>query len=97
MVEALMLLMKTPDDVTGPINLGTPEEYTILELAQRIIKLTKSKSKIHFEPLPKDDPQKRKPDIALAKELLKWYSKVSLEEGLPKTIDYFDNLLRFKK
>jgi len=97
MVEALMLLMKTPDDVTGPINLGTPEEYTILELAQHIIKLTKSKSLIHFEPLPQDDPQKRKPDIALAKELLKWYPKVSLEEGLPKTIGYFDNLLRIKK
>ena len=94
MVEALRLLMATSDEVTGPMNLGNPEEYTILELAQFIIKLTKSKSKIHFEPLPQDDPQKRKPEISLAKEALKWYPKVKLEEGLPKTIDYFDNLLR---
>jgi UDP-glucuronate decarboxylase len=97
MVEALRLLMTTSDEGTGPINLGNPEEFTILELAQYIIKLGKSKSKIHFEPLHQDDPQKRKPEISLTKEALKWYPKVTLEEGLPKTIDYFDDLLRSPK
>ena len=94
MVEALILLMKTSDEVIGPMNLGNPEEYSILELAQRITKLAKSRSKIHLQPLPQDDPQRRKPDITMAKEVLRWYPKVKLEEGLPKTIDYFDNLLR---
>ena len=97
MVEALILLMKTSDEMTGPINLGNPEEYAILELAQSIIKLTGSKSKVHYKPLPQDDPQRRKPEISLAKEALKWYPKVKLEEGLSKTIDYFDNLLRSHK
>jgi UDP-glucuronate decarboxylase len=97
MVEALMLLMKTPDEMTGPINLGNPEEFTILELAQNIIKLTKSKSRILFEPLPQDDPQKRRPEISLAKDTLSWYPKVTLEDGLPKTIDYFDNFLLSQK
>jgi UDP-glucuronate decarboxylase len=86
--------MKTSDRVTGPINLGKPQEYTILELTQYIIRLTKSKSKVQFEPSPQDDPQKRKPEISLAKETLKWYPKMKLEEGLTKTIYYFDNLLR---
>jgi UDP-glucuronate decarboxylase len=94
MVEALVLLMRTSEEVTGPVNLGNPQEFTILELAQRVIELTKSKSKIVFERLPQDDPQKRRPDISLAKEVLGWYPKVPLEEGLPKTIDYFDDLIR---
>jgi len=94
MVEGLILLMKTSDGMTGPINLGNPEEYAILELAQYIKKLTKSRSKIIFNSLPQDDPQKRRPEISLAKEALKWHPKVNLEEGLSKTIDYFDNLLR---
>lgn len=94
MVEGLVLLMKAANDVTGPINLGNPDECSILELAQRILKMTGSKSKIIFKPLPQDDPQKRRPDITLARDILKWYPKVSLEEGLPKAIDYFDNLLR---
>ncbi|OGP88809.1 MAG: NAD-dependent dehydratase [Deltaproteobacteria bacterium RBG_16_48_10] len=94
MVEGLVLLMKAPDEWTGPINLGNPQEYSILELAQWILKLIGSKSKIVFEPLPQDDPEKRQPDISLAKEILGWSPRVTLEEGLPKTIDYFDNLLR---
>lgn len=94
MVEALSLLMKAPDEVTGPMNLGNPEEQTILELAQQVIELTKSKSNIIFEGLPTDDPQKRRPEIAYAQTHLGWHPKVTLEEGLPKTIDYFDDLLR---
>jgi UDP-glucuronate decarboxylase len=94
MVEGLVLLMKTANDVTGPINLGNPDEYSILELAQRILEITGSKSKLVFNPLPQDDPQRRRPDITLARDILKWNPKVSLEVGLPKVVDYFDNLLR---
>lgn len=94
MVEGLVLMMKTSDEVTGPINLGNPDECSILELAQRILKLTGSKSEIILKPLPQDDPEKRQPDISLAKRILGWSPRVKLEEGLPKTIDYFDNLLR---
>ena len=86
--------MNTQDDVTGPINLGNPEEITILELAERVIELTNSKSEIVFEPLPADDPKQRQPDITLAREVLGWEPRVSLEEGLKKTIDFFDDLLR---
>jgi UDP-glucuronate decarboxylase len=94
MVEGLSLLMKTPDEVTGPVNLGNPEECTILELAREILELTGSRSKIVFEPLPEDDPKKRQPDISLAKKLLGWAPKIGLKEGLARTIAYFDNLLR---
>jgi UDP-glucuronate decarboxylase len=93
MVEGLYLLMNTPDELTGPINLGNPEEYSILELAEKIIALTASQSKLIFKPLPHDDPQKRQPDITLAQQYLGWSPKVPLEEGLLKTIDYFDDLL----
>jgi UDP-glucuronate decarboxylase len=94
MVKGLFLLMKTADEVTGPVNLGNPEEHSILEIAQKVLKLTGSKSKIIFEPLPPDDPEKRQPDISVAKKVLGWSPTVTLEEGLPKTIAYFDNLLR---
>lgn len=94
LVEALILLMNTPDEVTGPINLGNPNECTILELSQKIIELTNSESKIIFKELPEDDPQKRKPDISQAQTHLGWSPKVNLEEGLQMTINYFDNLLR---
>ena len=94
MVEALMRLMRSPEGFTGPVNLGNPEEYTVLELAQFIIKLTGSKSKIINKELPKDDPERRKPDISLAKTTLGWSPKIKLEEGLMKTINYFDTLLR---
>ena len=78
---------------TGPVNIGNPYEFTILQLANLIIKLTKSKSKISFLELPSDDPKQRKPDIEMAKEKLNWEPKTSLEEGLKKTINYFDSIL----
>lgn len=97
LVEGLILLMKTSDEVTGPVNFGNPQEYSILELAQRILKLTGSKSRIVFEPLPQDDPERRQPDISLAEGILGWSPKVTLEEGLPRAIDYFDALLQSSK
>ncbi len=94
MVYGLFLLMNTANGVTGPVNLGNPEECTILELAKQILELTGSRSKILSEPLPEDDPKKRQPDISVAEKLLGWAPKVALKEGLSKTIAYFDDLLR---
>jgi len=94
MVEALIRLMQSPKGFTGPVNLGNPEEFTVLELAQFIIKRTGSKSKIIRKDLPKDDPERRKPDISLAKSTLDWSPKVQLEEGITKTIGFFEDLLR---
>jgi UDP-glucuronate decarboxylase len=94
LIEALMRLMQTPTICTGPINVGNPHEFTILELAQLVIKLTGSKSKIVRKELPQDDPERRKPDISLAKSTLDWSPKVQLEEGLTKTIAYFEDLFR---
>ena len=93
MVEGLILMMNCADDFYGPVNLGNPEEFTILELARLIIKLTKSASKIIFWPLPMDDPTQRKPDITLAGNKLGWKLKVDLEKGLKNTIEYFRNIL----
>jgi UDP-glucuronate decarboxylase len=93
MVEGLIRLMASPDEVTGPINLGNPQECTILELAERILEFTGSRSEIRFESLPQDDPRQRKPDIGMAKEILDWEPGVALEEGLRRTIEYFDRLL----
>jgi UDP-glucuronate decarboxylase len=89
MIEGLIRLMNTPDEITGPINLGNPKETSILELAQKIIELTGSNSKIVFKPLPQDDPRRRCPDITKAKIILNWEPKISLEEGLKRTIEYF--------
>lgn len=94
MIDGLILMMNSADDFYGPVNLGNPHEFTILELAQKIIKMTKSGSKISFQPLPLDDPVRRKPDIKLAREKLNWSPKVALEEGLIKTIKYFRNELK---
>jgi UDP-glucuronate decarboxylase len=94
LIEGLMKLMKTPDDFTGPVNLGNPAEFSILELAEKIIELTGAKSKICFKALPADDPKQRQPDISLAKEKLKWEPSVQMEEGLQKTIEYFKNLIK---
>ena len=94
LIEGMVKMMATPDTFIGPVNIGNPNEFTILELAQTVIKLTNSRSKLIFKRLPKDDPQQRRPDIALAKEKLDWSPKIELEEGLKKTIDYFDKLLR---
>ncbi len=92
MIDGVIRMMKTPDDFTGPVNLGNPEEYSILALAEKIIALTKSKSKIIFKPLPEDDPLQRKPNIDLAKDKLHWQPQVEIDEGLKQTISYFQNL-----
>ena len=89
MIEALVRLMGSADDVTGPINLGNPREHTIRELAEEVLRLTGSKSKIEFRPLPADDPTQRCPDITKAKSVLRWEPKISLEDGLKETIGYF--------
>lgn len=94
MIEGLIRMMNSPDDLTGPINLGNPEEVSILELAKRIIDLTGSGSKIIFKALPSDDPRQRRPLIDLAREKLEWAPKTSLVEGLKKTIAYFEEVLR---
>jgi len=92
LIDGMTKMMNTDDSFTGPVNIGNPQEYTVLELANKIIDLTGSKSKIVFCPLPFDDPKKRKPDITLAKTKLDWSPKVSVDEGLIKTIEYFRSL-----
>lgn len=94
LIEAIVRLMDTPDEFTGPLNVGNPNEFTIIELAEKIIKLTGSKSKIVFKPLPPDDPTQRQPDISLAREKLNWEPVIPVEEGLQRTVDYFVKLLR---
>ena len=93
MIEGLIRMMETADEITGPVNMGNPVEFTILELAQKIIELTGSKSKLVFLPLPSDDPMQRKPDIEKARNLLNWEPESTLEEGLIKTIRYFKETL----
>ena len=90
LVDAIIKLMDTPKDITGPINLGNPVEFTILELAELVIKITDSKSKIVYKNLPEDDPRQRMPDITKAREVLNWEPKVQLEDGIKKTIQYFN-------
>lgn len=86
-----MIKMMNQDNFSGPVNLGRPEEYTILEIAEKVLSMIETKSKIVFKPLPSDDPTKRRPNIALAKEYLNWEPNTSFEEGLSKTIEYFRN------
>ena len=86
--------MESGDDVTGPCNLGNPVEFTMKQLAEEVLALTGSKSKLTHRPLPSDDPKQRQPNIDKAKELLGWQPKVQLRDGLKKTIDYFDTLLK---
>jgi UDP-glucuronate decarboxylase len=93
LVEGFLRMMAT-EDFTGPVNLGNPGEFTILELAESVIRMVDSKSKIIFKPLPQDDPLQRKPDISLAREKLGWEPKIPLEEGLTRTIDYFKKVLQ---
>lgn len=93
LIDGLFRLMNSPDEFTGPVNIGNPGEYTILELADKIITLTGAKSAIVFKPLPQDDPLQRKPDITLAREKLGWNPVTDLENGLQRTIDYFKNLI----
>ncbi|UCE89779.1 MAG: SDR family oxidoreductase [Pseudomonadota bacterium] len=94
LVDGLDRLMNTPDDFTGPVNLGNPGEFTIRELAEKVIAMTNSTSKLVFEPLPHDDPTQRQPDIALARDKLGWEPVIALEQGLEKTIPYFDDLIK---
>jgi UDP-glucuronate decarboxylase len=89
LVDAIMRAMNTPDEFTGPVNIGNPREFTMLALAELVVKLTASKSKLVFKPLPSDDPRQRQPDISLAKEMLGWSPTTELEEGLERTIRYF--------
>lgn len=92
LVDGLILMMNSVPEITGPINLGNPSEFTILELAELVIKLTGSKSSIVFKPLPADDPTRRKPDIYMASDLLGWFPKKSLEDSLPKMIEFFSEV-----
>jgi UDP-glucuronate decarboxylase len=91
LVEAVVRTMNTPDEFTGPINIGNPREFTMLELAEFVLKLTRSNSKLVFKPLPSDDPKQRQPDITLAKEVLGWSPTTQLEQGLERTIRYFSD------
>ncbi len=92
LIEGFIKMMNTELNITGPINLGNPKEFTVIELANEILKKIKSASKLKFEPLPQDDPRKRKPDISKAKEVLNWSPTVQLSQGLDSTIDYFRNI-----
>jgi len=94
LIEGLIRMMNSPEGFTGPVNIGTPQEFTVLQLAQEIIKLTNSSSQIVFRPLPQDDPIQRRPDITLAREKLGWEPQIQLVEGLKKTIGYFSGLIR---
>jgi UDP-glucuronate decarboxylase len=93
LIEAMLRMMNTPTEVTGPINIGNPGEFTMRELAELVIELTESKSKLKFEPLPADDPRQRQPDITKATAVLGWEPKTQLREGLTSTIAYFDRML----
>jgi UDP-glucuronate decarboxylase len=94
LIEGILLLMSSADSVTGPVNLGNPDEFTIRELADMVIEMTGSRSKIVNKPLPEDDPRHRRPDISLANQLLDWRPTVQLRHGLAKTIEYFEALLK---
>ncbi len=93
LIDAMISMMETEDGFTGPVNIGNPAEFTMLELAELILKISGGKSKIVYQPLPSDDPKQRQPNIELAKNKLGWTPKVSLEDGLKETIDYFSKLL----
>jgi UDP-glucuronate decarboxylase len=93
MIEGIVRMMGNPHEFTGPVNLGNPNEFTILQLAEKVIRMTGSRSKIVFQPLPTDDPTQRRPDIELARQKLDWKPTIELEEGLQRTIDYFKNLI----
>ncbi|MBA3017416.1 MAG: SDR family oxidoreductase, partial [Desulfobacteraceae bacterium] len=93
LITGLIKMMNSPDEFVGPVNLGNPDEFSVLELAKKITELTGSKSKIVFRPLPQDDPLQRQPDISMAKEKLDWQPVIKLDEGLKKTVEYFDKIL----
>lgn len=93
MIEGFIRMMASPKEITGPINMGNPSEFTILELAEKIVKMVGGRSRLVFKPLPQDDPKQRQPDITLAKTLLQWEPKVPLEDGLKETISYFRGII----
>jgi UDP-glucuronate decarboxylase len=94
LIDGLVRLMASPDSVTGPINIGNPDEFTILQLAKQIIETTGTRSRIAHRPKPPDDPRQRRPDISRAQDLLGWQPRTALKEGLIPTIGYFEDLLR---
>ena len=94
LVECMIRLMASPEDFTGPVNMGNPSEFTMLELAETIIELAGSRSGVIFHPLPEDDPRQRRPDISLARKALGWEPAVPLREGLKRTIAYFEEALK---
>lgn len=96
LVEGFIRLMNSPDDITGPINLGNPGEFTMVQLAEKVIEMTGSRSQLVYLPLPADDPKQRRPDISKARDLLDWQPTIPLEDGLRRTIEYFDMLLTGK-
>jgi len=96
LIDAFIAMINSPASFTGPVNMGNPGEFTMLELAEKVISLTSSRSKIVYKPLPPDDPKQRRPDISLAKENLSWQPKVPLDEGLERTIAYFKNPCRYQ-
>ena len=97
LIDGMLKVMDTGEDFTGPVNLGNPSEFTMIELAEKILRLTASKSKMMFKPLPQDDPKQRKPDIAMAKAKLNWQPAIELDEGLKLTVDYFKTTLNYNK
>jgi UDP-glucuronate decarboxylase len=97
LIDGFLRLMQSGDDFAGPVNLGNPVEFSMIELTEQVIEATNSKSEIIFEPLPEDDPKQRRPDISLAKEKLDWQPKIQLKEGLQKTVEYFAYLLKSEK
>ena len=97
LIDGLIQLMDTSDDFTGPVNLGNPNEFTIRELAEKVIKLTGSHAQFTFQSLPENDPVRRQPDIALAQENLHWQPTIQIDSGLEKTIDYFKDILKIMK
>jgi UDP-glucuronate decarboxylase len=96
LIEAMIRMMETPADFPGPINIGNPGEFTMLELAEMVLDLTRSTSRLVYQPLPADDPKQRQPDISLARDRLNWAPKVSLTDGLKETIAYFRSTLDVK-
>lgn len=93
MIEGFVRMMNSEPGLTGPVNMGNPDEFTMLELAENVLRIIGGKSKLTFHPLPADDPRQRQPDITEARSRLKWQPKVALEDGLKETIQYFDGLL----
>lgn len=93
LIEGMIRVMNSREGFTGPVNIGNPSEFTMLELAEKVIELTESKSKFIFLPLPQDDPTQRQPDITLARKELSWVPKIQLEAGLTKTIEYFKGIV----